>query len=80
VNGDYGYDPVEREEAARLQEANPLWLIMWGVHSRLLWAFPLFHAPRGTVVSASSPDRLLDRMRQVELSARGGRGPTGRLG
>jgi hypothetical protein len=62
------YDPGQRLTAARIQQANPRWLLMWGSHSRRYFAFPLFAAPPGTIVTASGPDRLLTRMRQAEAA------------
>ena len=41
---------------------------MWGPHSRRFFAYPLFSAPPGTIVSASAPDRLMTRMRQAEAA------------
>jgi hypothetical protein len=62
------YDPGQRLTAARIQQASPHWLLMWGTHSRRYFAFPLFAAPPGTIVTASGPDRLLTRMRQAEAA------------
>ncbi len=62
------YDPSQRLTAARLQHTNPHWLLMWGPHSRRYYAYPLFGAPPGTIVSASAPDRLVTRMRQAEAA------------
>ena len=55
------YDPRQRLTTARLQHANQHWLLMWGPHSRRYYAYPLFAAPSGTIISASDPDRLLTR-------------------
>jgi hypothetical protein len=65
----HGYDLSDRRTAARIQQASPHWLVMWGPHSRRFFAFPLFRAPPGTIVTASGPDRLLARMRQAEAAA-----------
>ena len=65
-DGARGYDPQQRLIAARLQRANPHWLLFWGTHSRRYFAFPLFAAPRGIFVTSSDPSRLLTRMRQTE--------------
>jgi hypothetical protein len=62
------FDPGQRLTAARIQHASPCWLVMWGTHSRRFFAFPLFGAPPGTIVTASGPDRLLTRMRQAETA------------
>jgi hypothetical protein len=63
------YDPGQRLTAARIQHANPHWLLMWGPHSRRYFAFPLFWAPPGTMVTATDPTWLLTRMRQAETAA-----------
>jgi hypothetical protein len=65
------YDPAERAAAAAIErDHRPNWVVMWGAHSRLLWAFPLFSAPPGTVLSAPVPAELVAAMRQAELAAR----------
>lgn len=69
------YDVPQRKTAARLNQAHPNWHVMWGVHSRRLWAFPLFDVPPGTIVSAGTPDDLVAQMRQVEMIARHGPPP-----
>ena len=63
------YDPHQRLTTARLQHANPHWLLLWGTHSRRYYAFPLFTAPRGIIITSPDPDRLLKRMRQTEAIA-----------
>lgn len=65
-DGARSYDPRERLTATRLQHANPHWLLLWGTHSRRYYAFPLFTAPRGIIITSPDPDRLLGRMRQTE--------------
>lgn len=63
------YDAYERRAAARLQRHNPRWLITWGAWSRKFYAFPAFDAPPGTIVTATSPARLLPRLRETEARA-----------
>ncbi len=65
-DGAHRYDPRERLTAARLQHTNPHWLLLWGTHSRRYYAFPLFTAPRGIIITSPDPGRLLRRMRQTE--------------
>lgn len=62
-------DPAQRQTASALAQHNPRWAVMWGLHSRLYWAFPLFDVPRHTVVSAADPGTLLAGMRQTEMTA-----------
>ncbi|MBO0808120.1 MAG: hypothetical protein J2P32_07445 [Actinobacteria bacterium] len=63
------YDPRQRLAAARLQHRNPHWLVCWGCHSRRYWAFPLFVAAPGTIISAPGEPGLLAGMRQAEAEA-----------
>ena len=67
-SGGHRYDPGQRLTAARIQHANPHWLLLWGTHSRRYFAFPMFTVPPGTIVTASEPDRLVTRMRQAEAT------------
>jgi hypothetical protein len=69
------YDPHQRRIAAHLNRAHPNWHVMWGVHSRQLWAFPLFNAPPGTIINAARPDDLVAQMRQAEMIAQFGPPP-----
>lgn len=66
------YDLAERRIAEQIQDLRPNWLVMWGVSSRRYWAFPLFNAERGTIVSAAGPEQLLTLMNQAEIAARPG--------
>ena len=63
------YDLQECDLAADLSRRNPQWWVMWGVYSRLYWAFARFGPPPGTVVSAPGPRELLAQTRQAELAA-----------
>jgi hypothetical protein len=58
-----------RMAAARLQHDHQHWLIMWGCYTRNYIAFPLFAAPRGTIITATSPDELPAKMRRQERLA-----------
>jgi hypothetical protein len=62
-------DDQQQRYAAQLEHDHPSWVIIWGYHSRLYWAFPLFNAPQGTVVAAPSPAELTEAMRRAELAA-----------
>jgi hypothetical protein len=44
-------------------------MVLYGPYSRLFWAFPLFAAPAGTIVTATTPSDLVARMRAAESSA-----------
>jgi hypothetical protein len=62
-------DDQQQRYAAQVEHDHPNWVVMWGYHSRLYWAFPRFNAPRGTVVTAPSPAELTEAMRRSELAA-----------
>ncbi|HUZ36314.1 MAG TPA: hypothetical protein VMV17_08290 [Streptosporangiaceae bacterium] len=68
-----GFDPGQRAQAAQIQAACPQWVVLWGCSSRRFWAFPLFAARPGTIVSAPGTGTLVDRMRQAELATAPGR-------
>ena len=56
------------DTAKAIQAAHPDWLVMWGVFTHQYVAFPLFHAPAGSIVQSASPERLVRRMRHAELA------------
>jgi hypothetical protein len=66
-------DDQERRAAAEIERAHPNWLVMWGCYTRVFWAFPRFLTPRGTIVSAPGPDRLLGDMLSVEHGVKASR-------
>jgi O-methyltransferase involved in polyketide biosynthesis len=51
------YDAHQRRIAANLNRTHPNWHVMWGARSRQLWAFPLFDASPGIIISAASSAR-----------------------
>ena len=61
-------DAARYETAQSIQQANPDWLVMWGVYTHQYVAFPLFRAPEGCIVQSASPDELFQRMRDAELA------------
>lgn len=69
------YDPKQRRTAAHLNKSHPSWLVLWGVHSRVFWAYPLFRAPAGTIVWSDAPGDLVVQMRQAEMAAQNGPPP-----
>jgi hypothetical protein len=64
------FDELERRAAARLEHGYSRWLIIWGCHSRLYWAFPRSQAPPGTIIAAQDAAELTTRIQHAELSAR----------
>ena len=66
-----GFDTHEHQVAGRLSERCPDWLVMWGTWSRRFWAYPLFRAPRGTIINAATASDLLTLMSRAELDTAG---------
>lgn len=58
-----------RMAAARLQHDHRHWMIMWGCYTRMYVAFPLFPAPRGTILTASTPEEMAAKMRRQERAS-----------
>ena len=58
-----------RMAAARLQYDHRHWMVMWGCYTRTYVAFPLFPAPRGTILIATAPDEMTAKMRRQERAA-----------
>jgi hypothetical protein len=48
--------------------------VLYGPYSRTFYAFPLFAAPAGTIVTAATPADLVVLMRQAEASSTSGPG------
>jgi len=63
-------DPEQRQTARRITERNTRWAVLWGLHSREYWAFPLFPVPPATTVHAPDTPTLLASMHETELAAR----------
>jgi hypothetical protein len=55
-----------REIARHLEAKSPNWLVLWGAYTHQFIAFPRFDAPSGTIVTATYPDALAGRTREVE--------------
>jgi hypothetical protein len=58
-----------RTAAAQLQHDHRNWLVMWGCYTRCFIAFPLFRAPRGTILTATRPAEVAVMMRREERLA-----------
>jgi hypothetical protein len=66
---DPSHEDACRRAAARLQRDHQHWMVMWGCYTRRYVAFPLFPAPRGTILTAVAPAELAAKMRRQERSA-----------
>lgn len=62
-----------KEQAAKLGQDNPQWLVIWGTFSHEFVAFPLFRVPQGTILCCRSGPELVRRMGQTEEIYGGGR-------
>ena len=62
-------DKARWEVAARIRLEHPRWVVLWLARLGQYRAYPLFRAPRGTVVDAQDPDQLVTQMSQVEQEA-----------
>jgi hypothetical protein len=58
-----------RAAAARLQHDHKNWLVLWGCYTHSYVAFPLFSAPRGTILTATTPGDMTGKMRREERVA-----------
>jgi hypothetical protein len=58
-----------RAAAARLQHDHKNWLVLWGCYTHSYVAFPLFSAPRGTILTARTPGEMAGKMRREERMA-----------
>jgi hypothetical protein len=59
-------DDACRATVERINQSRPQWLVLWGLYSRLYWAFPLFAARHRFLVHAAYPDALIARMDEAE--------------
>jgi hypothetical protein len=59
-------EEAARTIAGRIEAEHPLWLVVFGVYTQEFVCFPRFPAPGGTVLVATYPDALPDRMRRAE--------------
>jgi hypothetical protein len=66
---------VRRQAAAQIRRQRPGWVVIWAAPAGRYRAWPLFRAPRGTSLTAQTPQEMTAQMDQVEQGARrpGGR-------
>jgi hypothetical protein len=62
------YDPAQRRAAEELGSGHPGWLVMYGSHSRLIWAFSRFatHDGRSIVIARREQGELAELMAALE--------------
>jgi hypothetical protein len=66
----YVDEDTRREAAEQVNATFPDWLVLWGPFSQQFVAFPLFRAPRGTVLASHDISRLERLMRQTRRTIR----------
>lgn len=71
---DDDYDRVQHRIAEDVQQAHPSWMVLFGVCSRMFWAFPLF-GPGGGFFAAADTRELERRMNAAETRYRNRRTP-----
>jgi hypothetical protein len=55
--------------AARIEQSNPAWLVMWSPYFRKYYAYPRFSVPKSTVLDYADPGRLVAEMHTVQKAA-----------
>lgn len=68
-------DVAQRRVAARIAAHRPRWVVLWGLWSRRYWAFPLFDAEPGTIISSASANELVALLDHAETAAALGHPP-----
>jgi hypothetical protein len=59
-------DEEAAQDVARQLEAKHPWIVLYGTYTRQFVCFPKFEAPSGTMLVATYPGVLPDRMRRAE--------------
>jgi hypothetical protein len=62
-------DAACRQAAARIRAQRPKWVIIWLPDIARYRARPLFRAPRGTCLTAQTPEEMIAQMDEVEHTA-----------
>jgi hypothetical protein len=63
----------QRQAVATLRQRHPDWMVMYGVYTRMFWAYPLFTTLPGNYVGAPDPSELDRRMTAAEAALDPGR-------
>ena len=58
-----------RAVAAQIRDRRPGWVVIWAAAAGRYRAWPLFRAPRGTSLTAQTPEEMTAQMDQVEQAA-----------
>jgi hypothetical protein len=58
----------QRQAAIQLRRQHPRWVVIWAPAGHFC-ARPLFRAPRGTCLTAQTPEEMIAQMDQIEQAA-----------
>ena len=61
-------DTHQRQQAALIDAREPRWTVVYGPWSRRFFAFAAWSTPQGLMVTASTPEELVEAMRDVEVA------------
>jgi hypothetical protein len=78
--GDAGADAVRRQIAAGIHRDHPRWVTIWVARTGRYRAWPLFRAPPGTDLTATTPEDLTAQIREIEQASRDPRARSPRAG
>lgn len=53
-------------KAEEIQRSRPHWIVLWGVDSRVFWAFPMFNMTTLVFAYSRDPADLIARMDRIE--------------
>jgi hypothetical protein len=59
-------DQACHDIAKQIEQANPRWIVVFGVFTKEFVGFPRFPAPAGTVIAALYPEAMSARMHEAE--------------
>ncbi|GHH68736.1 hypothetical protein GCM10017673_18350 [Streptosporangium violaceochromogenes] len=63
------WDGPARDQAERLNQAHPEWVVLYGTGSRRFYAIAAWPAPEPVMVEDPTAEGLQDRMREAETAA-----------
>ena len=66
-------DQTRRRAAAQIRRQHPGFVVIWAADLGRYRAWPLIRAPRGTVLTARTPDELTAQIQQLERAVHGQR-------
>jgi hypothetical protein len=67
--GPAGDESRHQQAAAQIRRQHPRWVSIWVARTGHYRAWPLFRAPRGTSLTAQTPEELTAQLDQIEQAA-----------